>query len=166
MLEMMMNMQDYLEYDASEDGVVPYVPERVTKQIERELEAIGEKQRITAERTEEIDRTWNVTNQKVVSGMRRTAAMGMAFATVFGKTVDTTMQLTLEAVMLTVETVVAIEAALTAGTLGLNWATGKILMMGASVVALLVLAQRMRDHQDQTNQQMQGAVMAFRLLTY
>ena len=102
----------------------------------------------------------------MIVGMRRTAQIGMSMSQAMGGSMDASLMMGIEAGLLTLEMATAAMAAATASTLGLNIATGKILLQAGTIAALLVSIRAAESGRADIQRSMNGVVSMGRLLTF
>ena len=101
----------------------------------------------------------------MVTGMRRTAQLGIMLSQAFGSVLSQQAQLGIEASLLTLELFTTTSAAVAAGTFGV----GAMLRAGArlaAIISMLAVINQLKQHQTQAASMTQGWVSAFRLLSF
>jgi hypothetical protein len=106
------------------------------------------------------------TNTQLIEGLRRYTQVGQYMVQAFGGFIDTTYSMGIEALILSVEAQLKLSAAITAGTLGFNVATGQLALQAASIASLLVTISLLENGRNEAAAQTQAIVGATRLLTF
>ena len=99
----------------------------------------------------------NVATQQIITGIRRTAQVGISMSQIFGNAIDQSYAMAIEAGLLTIELIAAQQA----GTLGIT----SVFQAGA-VISMITTIALLESGRADNAQQVQGAVSAFRLLSF
>lgn len=102
----------------------------------------------------------------IATGIRRTAEIGLFFAQAAGVAIDQILQLYIETGLRAIEFTAALAAGLTAGTLGLNIATGQLAAQGIAIIAMFAQINALRHQKVENAQRIGLATSGLRALTF
>lgn len=120
------------------------------------------KETVTSDASQEVAEFARRTTETI----RRTAEVGMFFAEASGIVIDQVLQLMIESGLRTIEFISAAIAAQTAGTLGLNVATGKIFLQFAAVALMFAQINALRNQKAEAARRLGYATSGLRALTF
>ena len=98
----------------------------------------------------------------MVTGMRRTAQLGISLSQAFGGAMSQTAQLGIESAMITLELVTSTTVASLATPAGLLLAGARL----GAIISMLTVIHQLKRHEMDSAQRTQGLVSAFRLLSF
>lgn len=125
------------------------------------IEADASSANTTIENTEEKSK---IAARSIVSNLRRAAQFGMLLATATGGALNRQYTLAIEAALVTLDTVIAMQAAVAAGTFGVGTA-----IQGAasaiSVILMIRAIQQLRQGKAEQAAQTQQVIQVFRVMS-
>lgn len=106
---------------------------------------------------DQVEKSSLAATQRIITGIRRTAQIGISMSQAFGSAIDQSLAMGVEALLLGIEASVAIAT----GTAGLTTA----FQLGA-IASMLITIGLIESGRVENLQNVQGAVATFRLLSF